>query len=84
MSGTREEHYKDEREWSGHCPYCGGHATAVFKYDDGIDVGSSCYISCGWMRVYGEPEKPGARFILPGDPGSHDKLEDYDPWEGDE
>lgn len=79
----RQEHYRRERRFSGRCPYCGGSSGPISRYGDGIDSGISCNISCGWVEEYGADEIPGKRYIAPGEPGSHDKPEDYEPWEGE-
>ena len=71
--------WEDDRLLEGRCPKCGSSETypADYSYDpetgEESPHGLACS-DCGYDMVFGPTD---VLFIAPGEPGSHDKQEDY-------
>lgn len=82
-SKAMQRYYESERRDDDRCPRCGSRDTWPSDWyslpgGDYQDAGLSCG-SCH-LRIDAQGEVwDNAPFILPGDPGSHDQLSDYDP-----
>ncbi len=82
---ANQRHYELERKFEGRCPRCGNaktwSATSRSPHGPFDQIGTYCP-SCGYLHDdEGEPPTDPP-FIMPGAPGSHDQLRDYDAPEG--
>ena len=76
----RERHFRTERLDAGRCPACGSSEWSFTDYSSEYrsEYWGQCR-SCGFAHDFETDAPTLPPFILPGDPGSHDRIDEYDP-----